>query len=131
MTPPNAGLIFSAEKGVYNFPMASPITSHQFRSNWDTIVHHVREKPPGIIFVSGGFDGHYKDPCMMLTTGGSMSELDEADFGYVGRLISQLHRDLGAPVISCLEGGYDIIGGPMSNFASSWLAHHLALVSPE
>ncbi len=70
------------------------------------LVEHVvapvaREYRPGLIALSAGYDAHRADPlaeCM----------LDEGTYGAMAATMRDLGAELGAPVLVCLEGGYDL-----------------------
>ncbi len=69
------------------------------------LVQHVvapigREFRPGLIVISAGYDAHADDPL-------ANCELSTDDFGQLSAAMRDLGRDLGAPVLVCLEGGYD------------------------
>jgi len=56
---------------------------------------------PQLVLVSAGFDAHREDDL------GSMG-LVESDFGWItGQLVALAERH-GAPVVGCLEGGYNL-----------------------
>jgi len=55
---------------------------------------------PDLIVVSAGYDAHAADPlanCM----------LREQDYGTMSAAVRDLGEELGAPILVCLEGGYD------------------------
>ena len=56
---------------------------------------------PELIIVSAGFDGHRDDP---------MAELNllESDYDWLGRMIDGIAAARNTPVLSILEGGYDL-----------------------
>ncbi len=70
------------------------------------LVQHVvapiaRDWRPDLIAVSAGFDAHADDPladCRLL----------DDDYGALAATVRDLAAELGAPVIVCLEGGYDV-----------------------
>ena len=61
----------------------------------------VRSFEPGLLIVSAGFDAHAADPLAQLNW-------DDEDFAAITRMICDMAADLSAPVVSCLEGGYDL-----------------------
>lgn len=61
----------------------------------------IRAFRPGLILVSAGFDAHAHDPI------GAM-RLSSACFGAMAAVIGAAARAVGAPVVYCLEGGYDL-----------------------
>lgn len=68
---------------------------------WEQILGACRAVRPGLVIVSAGFDAHRDDP---------LAELNwtDDDFARLTRMIGDMARDCGAPVVSCLEGGYDL-----------------------
>jgi len=70
------------------------------------LVEHVvapiaREYRPGLIALSAGYDAHRADPLAQCM-------LDEAAYGAMAATMRDLGAELGAPVLVCLEGGYDL-----------------------
>ena len=64
------------------------------------VVPVAREYRPGLIAISAGYDAHRADPlasCM----------LDAAAYADMAASVRDVAEDLGAPVLVCLEGGYD------------------------
>ena len=88
------------------------------------LVEHVvgpvaRAYDPDLIIFSSGYDAHIDDPladCRVST----------ADFGTMSAHVRELGRELGAPILVCLEGGYD-----PGALAGSTLATVLALQAGE
>ena len=56
---------------------------------------------PQLILVSAGFDAHADDPLASLMW-------RERDFAAITRMICDTGRACAAPVVSALEGGYDL-----------------------
>jgi acetoin utilization deacetylase AcuC-like enzyme len=72
---------------------------------FNALLQHVvvpvgREFDPGLIVISAGYDAHAGDPL-------ASCELATSDFGQMSAAIRDLARELGVPVLICLEGGYD------------------------
>ena len=70
------------------------------------LVEHVvapiaREYRPGLIALSAGYDAHRADPLAQCM-------LDEGAYGAMAATMRDLGAELGAPVLVCLEGGYDL-----------------------
>jgi acetoin utilization deacetylase AcuC-like enzyme len=70
------------------------------------LVQHVvvpvaREYEPGLVAISAGFDGHRDDPL-------AQCRLDEAAFADMAATMRHLASELEAPLLVCLEGGYDL-----------------------
>jgi acetoin utilization deacetylase AcuC-like enzyme len=84
-----------------NLPVPPGAGGEQFNS----LVQHVvvpvgRELAPGLLIVSAGYDAHADDPL-------ANCEVATADFGLMTAAVRDLGRELGVPVLICLEGGYD------------------------
>ena len=61
----------------------------------------VREFSPTLVALSAGYDAHRADPlaqCMV----------DERGFAGMAAIIREAAREVGAPILACLEGGYDV-----------------------
>ncbi len=56
---------------------------------------------PRLILISAGFDAHRDDPLASL-------DWDESDFTAITRMICDAATMVSAPVVSALEGGYDL-----------------------
>jgi acetoin utilization deacetylase AcuC-like enzyme len=70
------------------------------------LVEHVvvplaRDYRPGLIALSAGYDAHRADPLAQCM-------LDEAAYGAMAATMRDVGAELGAPVLVCLEGGYDL-----------------------
>ncbi len=59
-----------------------------------------RRFAPDLIVISAGYDAHADDPL-------AGCELTTADFGEMAASVRDLGSELGAPVLACLEGGYE------------------------
>ena len=68
---------------------------------WRDILSRCRDFAPQLVIVSAGFDAHAADPLAQLNW-------DDDDFAAITRMICDMAADLSAPVVSCLEGGYDL-----------------------
>lgn len=84
-----------------NLPVPPGAGGPEFRA----LVQHVvapigREFDPGLIVVSAGYDAHADDPL-------ANCELTTADYGELAAAVRDLGAEVGAPVLICLEGGYD------------------------
>lgn len=69
------------------------------------LIQHVvapiaRDFDPSLILLSAGFDAHADDPL-------ANCELSTADYADMAAAVRDLGRELGAPVVVSLEGGYD------------------------
>jgi acetoin utilization deacetylase AcuC-like enzyme len=82
------------------------------------LVQHViaplaRAHEPGLLAISAGFDAHRDDPLAQCC-------LDEDAFADMAATIRDLGAELDAPVLACLEGGYDL--GSLSASVTATLA---------
>jgi acetoin utilization deacetylase AcuC-like enzyme len=81
-------------------PLKPGAGSAPFRAAWaEQILPALREFRPEMVFVSAGFDAHEADELASLC-------LLEDDFEWVTRAI--IEAACGVPVVSYLEGGYNI-----------------------
>ena len=86
---------------VMNVPLAPGSGGDEAQAAWRPILDRCREFGPQLILVSAGFDAHRDDPLAQLSW-------DDADFAAITRLICDVAGWCGVPVVSCLEGGYDL-----------------------
>lgn len=99
---------------IVNVPLAPGSGTAPFRDAWrDRILPALAGFGPEIVIISAGFDAHRADPLAQL-------ELDEADFAHVTAGI--IEAAAGAPLVSVLEGGYDLAA-----LRASTVAHVRAL----
>jgi acetoin utilization deacetylase AcuC-like enzyme len=83
---------------IVNLPLRPGSGSAAFRAAWsDTGLPALRAFAPDLLIVSAGFDAHRADPLAQI-------QLETADFGW----ITDALMACGAPMISVLEGGYDL-----------------------
>ncbi len=84
-----------------NLPVPAGAGGEQFNSLVQHVVAPVgREFDPGLIVLSAGYDAHADDPL-------ANCELEAGDFAAMTAAMRDLAREVGAPVLICLEGGYD------------------------
>lgn len=74
---------------------------------------------PDLLLVSAGFDAHRSDPLAECL-------LDTEDFALIGAELRRASLELGAPLVSCLEGGYSV-----DALAASVVAYLGAVIEPE
>ncbi|WP_374301538.1 histone deacetylase family protein [Paracoccus sp. (in: a-proteobacteria)] len=86
---------------VVNVPLRPGSDGAAGQAAWRGILARARDFRPQLVIVSAGFDAHAADPLAQL-------EWDDGDFAAVTRMICEVAADLSAPVVSCLEGGYDL-----------------------
>lgn len=89
-----------AAQQVLSVPLAPGAGTDEFRAAWaDTILPALQAFGPDAVFISAGFDAHADDPLASLS-------LNDDDYEWVTAQIVRAAR--GAPIVSYLEGGYDI-----------------------
>jgi acetoin utilization deacetylase AcuC-like enzyme len=90
-----------AEGYTINLPVPAGSGSEEFRALVQHIVAPVaRDFRPALLIISAGFDAHRDDPladCLV----------DDDGYGDMAASIRELGAELEAPVLVCLEGGYD------------------------
>jgi acetoin utilization deacetylase AcuC-like enzyme len=88
---------------IVNVPLPSGAGGDDFRQAFDSIIlPRLEHFAPEMIFISAGFDAHWRDPLAGL-------DLSEQDFGWATqRLVSLADRICKGRVLSSLEGGYDL-----------------------
>lgn len=100
-----------AHKNIFNLPLAPGTTGTEIIKGWrDDLLPAIEEAAPELIIISAGFDAHRLDPLGGLG-------MDTDDFGTLtANIIATASRlaeaQGGCPVISLLEGGYnlDVLG---------------------
>ncbi|MDP9188054.1 MAG: histone deacetylase [Actinomycetota bacterium] len=86
-----------------NMPVPPGTGSDEFLALAQHVVAPVaREFQPQILFLSAGYDAHRDDPL-------AQCRLDEAAFRDIAASFRELGAELGAPVVVCLEGGYNVV----------------------
>ncbi len=84
-----------------NLPVPPGTDGETFRALLQHVVVPIgRAFAPGLIVVSAGYDAHAGDPLASCS-------VETADYADMTATVRDLGRDLGAPVLICLEGGYD------------------------
>lgn len=95
----------ASEKGAFgqimNMPLPAGSGGDVAKAAWRKILDRCRESEPQLILVSAGFDAHRDDPLAQLNW-------DEGDFAAITGMIRDVAGWCGVPVVSCLEGGYDL-----------------------
>lgn len=86
---------------VMNVPLRPGSDGAAGQAAWRDILARCRDFAPQLVIVSAGFDAHAADPLAQL-------EWDDDDFTAIARMIRDMAAGLSAPVVSCLEGGYDL-----------------------
>ncbi|MDO5657540.1 MAG: histone deacetylase family protein [Paracoccus sp. (in: a-proteobacteria)] len=90
-----------AHDNVMNLPLPPGSDGALARAEWDLALARVAEFRPELVLISAGFDAHRDDPLASL-------DWEDADFAALTDAICAVARDCRAPVVSCLEGGYDL-----------------------
>ena len=88
---------------IFNCPLPSGCDSKLFRELFiRDIIEKINEKFD-LIYFSAGFDAHYLDPLASIN-------LEDNDFSWVTKIILEKFAINNIPIISVLEGGYDMKG---------------------
>jgi acetoin utilization deacetylase AcuC-like enzyme len=88
----------------FNIPVPLPprCNDNDIVMLYETIVAPIiRQFKPELLIVSAGFDGYVNDPVGILG-------FTENGFAYFGDFVARLADELGIPVLSTLEGGYNV-----------------------
>ena len=101
---PDSG--YAEERGVGNIlnaPLRPGAGSAAFRAAWsERLLPMLDGFRPQLVFVSAGFDAHWRDPLAQL-------QLDAEDYAWLTReLVALADRHAQGRVVSSLEGGYDL-----------------------
>jgi acetoin utilization deacetylase AcuC-like enzyme len=92
----------SGEGYTLNLPVSPGADGDLFLSLVQGVVVPVaREFRPDLIAVSAGYDAHADDPL-------ANCELVDSDYAALAAGVRELGEELGAPILVCLEGGYDL-----------------------
>lgn len=86
---------------VLNLPLPPGSDGVLARREWGAALERVAAHRPELVLISAGFDAHARDPLAGL-------DWDEGDFAALTRDICAMAASCGAPVVSALEGGYDL-----------------------
>lgn len=90
-----------AHDNILNLPLHAGSDGVPARAAWRGICDRVGAWQPQLVLVSAGFDAHADDPLAALGW-------DETDFTAITRMICDAAVACSAPVVSVLEGGYDL-----------------------
>lgn len=90
-----------AHDQIMNLPLRPGSDGAAARDAWRQILSRCAAFNPQLVIISAGFDAHHDDPLAEL-------RWTEADFAAITGMIRDMAADCGAPVVSCLEGGYDL-----------------------
>ncbi|EKX72679.1 histone deacetylase, putative [Theileria equi strain WA] len=109
---------------IINVAVPQGTTSSEFRLLFEkNICPYLYHFKPDLIFISAGFDGHYRDSVSY-----GFTRYTEKDFYYITeRLVTIANSVCEGRIISVLEGGYNTKLGTLSPFARSVFEHVSAL----
>ena len=95
----------ASERGAHgqmvNVPLPPGSDGALALSEWRGALDRMREFSPQLVLISAGFDAHADDPLAQL-------DWQDQDFAAITRAICDAAAVSGAPVVSSLEGGYDL-----------------------
>ncbi|GIX64787.1 histone deacetylase [Babesia caballi] len=113
-----------SEPRIINVGVPEGTTSAEFKVLFEgKILPYLMHFKPDLIFISAGFDGHYRDS---VATG--FVKYNEKDFFWATeRLVAVANSICNGRVVSVLEGGYNTRLDTLSPFARSVLEHVRAL----
>lgn len=104
---PGTGMYNETGKGDgENFTMNFPLPAMTGIDEYEKIFHNeiipaLQEYQPQLVMISAGFDAHKNDPI-------SNMDLSENDFGRLTKILAGFCSENSIPIISVLEGGYDL-----------------------
>jgi len=102
-----------------NVPLPRGYSSLQFRPAFAKVVAAMAEFAPDMVFISAGFDAHGLDDLNM-----GYAKLTEADYAWATeQVVLVANKTAKGRIVSVLEGGYRLKGGPSSAFGGSVRAH--------
>jgi acetoin utilization deacetylase AcuC-like enzyme len=85
-----------------NVPLEPGAGRDEFMSGLrEEVLPRAREWRPRLVCVSAGYDAHRDDPL-------ADCRLDDQDYGEMTAAVRELADEMGAPVLLCLEGGYEL-----------------------
>jgi acetoin utilization deacetylase AcuC-like enzyme len=85
----------------FNLPVSPGAGNEEFTALVEHVVGPVaRAYRPGMLAISAGYDAHRADPLADCS-------VDEGGYASMAATMRLLGTELGAPVLVCLEGGYD------------------------
>mmetsp|Transcript_1042 Transcript_1042/g.1348 ORF Transcript_1042/g.1348 Transcript_1042/m.1348 type:complete len:909 (+) Transcript_1042:110-2836(+) len=101
------------------------LSRHELRMAYrNDVFPRINEFKPDLILVSAGFDAHHKD----LINFGYIGLYEEDYYWITEQLVQLANNHCEGRIISVLEGGYRIQGGPVSAFGRSVANHVEALM---
>ncbi|GBE62431.1 histone [Babesia ovata] len=114
----------ASEPRIINVGIPEGTTSAEFKILFEgKILPYLLHFQPDLIFISAGFDGHYRD-----SVSSGFVKYNEKDFYWATeRLVAVANTVCGGRVVSVLEGGYNTRLDTLSPFAKSVFEHVKAL----
>lgn len=95
-----------------NFPLPAGTTGEKYRGIFESeIIPALKEFSPSMLFISAGFDAHKSDPLANMA-------LESNDYFELTKILKEYAVQAGIPVVSVLEGGYNL-----SALSESVIAH--------
>ncbi|CAM9429001.1 unnamed protein product, partial [Chrysoparadoxa australica] len=117
-------MILDVGMGMVNHSDAPSASRHKWRDVYrNHVLPKLTEFDPDIILISAGFDAHKKD----VINFGYISIVEEDYEWLTQQLVQVANKCCDGRIVSVLEGGYRIQGGPVSAFGRSVAAHVRAL----
>lgn len=86
---------------IMNVPLEPCSDGRAGLAAWKRILSRCRDFAPNLVILSAGFDAHVDDPLAHL-------RWSDDDYAILTRAICAMARDCNAPILSVLEGGYNI-----------------------
>jgi acetoin utilization deacetylase AcuC-like enzyme len=103
--PGSGAAEYAGEGAGEGYTVNLPVPPGAGGPEFTALVEHVlvpigRQFEPRLIIISAGYDAHRDDPLASCT-------VETDDYGAMAAHVRELGRELDAPVMVCLEGGYD------------------------
>lgn len=85
-----------------NYPLPAGTGGEKYRKIFESeIIPSLKDFSPSILFISAGFDAHKSDPLANMA-------LETNDYYELTRILKEYASQNGIPVVSVLEGGYNL-----------------------
>ncbi len=103
--PGTGDISYTGEDAGEGYTVNMPVPNGSGDDLFEALTEHVvapiaRAFDPGLIAISAGFDAHADDPL-------ASCEVSEEGFRTMAAQVAATAKELGVPVLVCLEGGYD------------------------
>ncbi len=100
-----------------NFPLPAGTAGEVYREIFrNEIIQALRKYSPSVLFISAGFDAHRSDPLANMS-------LETNDYFELTRILKDFAAEKNIPVVSVLEGGYNL-----NALSESVIAHLRGLI---